>query len=126
MLFGGDVFIEAKLTEVDFTDSPLEHVLRYRDFQSVFDTTLLPRSGSRLHHYQLVRNVLAASAHDRRCTLFCDARRPDLIRSWWTVVRAIREGALRARCGLVLWQELVAAAPDRLKSFLAVKYGFEV
>jgi hypothetical protein len=35
-----------------------------------------------------------------------------------------RRGAdLRQRCGIVLWQELAAAAPEPLREFLALKYG---
>jgi hypothetical protein len=71
----------------------------------------------------LIRNVLAAEQHGMRFCLLCDARRPDLIRKWRQVIGAVRGPALRARCSLVLWQELVAIAPAPLQGFLIEKYG---
>ena len=119
----GRVIVESKLTEADFTSRPQNVVTRYRDFDSVFDLPMLPQTETDYRGYQLVRNILCATAHGYVFTLLCDARRPDLIRDWWSVGRAVRDAALRARLRLVLWQELAAEAPEPLGNFLNSKYG---
>jgi hypothetical protein len=128
----GDVLVEAKLAEKDFSSRPASTVERYAAFKETFDASLLPKgeSGDYLH-YQLLRNVLAASFHKKGFTLICDARRPDLLRAWWDVMRAIKRGDLRSRCRFVLWQELAGAlhAPSlgraamELADWMSLKYG---
>ena len=74
--------------------------------------------------YQLLRNVLAIARHPHRhFRVLLDSRRPDLLREWWTIFGAIRDPAVRSRCGFVLWQELAAACPAPLQEFLVRKYG---
>lgn len=119
----GHTIVEAKLTEVDFTSRPRRHVERYAHLADVFEVDRLPQNERQLQGYQLIRNVLAARAHGWAFLVACDARRPDLLRTWWRVHSAIREGALRERCGFVLWQEVAQAAPADLRRFLATKYG---
>ena len=81
-----------------------------------------PQTETDYRGYQLVRNILCAAAHGYVFTLVCDARRPDLIRDWWSVGRAVRDAELRARLRLVLWQELAAESPEPLGNFLNSKY----
>jgi len=119
----GKVVFESKLTEVDFTERPRAHVERYRDLREVFDVAILPHTPAAYRGYQLIRNVLAAAAHDYYFVLLCDARRPDLLHEWWQVHAAIRQAELRSRCGFLLWQEVAAASPAPLQEFLCTKYG---
>lgn len=74
-------------------------------------------------HYQLIRNVLAAHAHQCRFCLMHDARRPDLREAYFEVLAAIQTADMRTRCQIVTWQELAAIAPEPLRQFLAAKYG---
>ncbi len=123
----GSVLAECKLTEADFTSCPLERLASYRDVEHVFEVEQLSRSSdARVQGYQIIRNILAAHAMSSEFRLICDARRPDLLREYWTVVRAIRSADLRRRCGFVLWQELAALAPPSLRTFLANKYGLGI
>lgn len=119
----GEILIEAKLTEPDFTRKSKAHVETYRDFKEVFEASALPQSDDEYFNYQLIRYVLGAFAHDTEFFLICDARRPDLLRSWWDVMRSIKPLALRSRCHFVLWQEIAAAVPDEVREFLGEKYG---
>ncbi len=121
----GDLIVEAKLTEPDFTSKSKEHVERYRDFSDAFHVQSLPRDGEKYRGYQLIRNVLAASHYGWRFLVALDARRPDLLREWWAVHSAIRDSALRQRCGFIFWQELAHLAHPALQRFLFEKYGFQ-
>lgn len=122
----GNVLVESKLTERDFTSKQKRIVDRYRGFARVFDVDTLPQDGRSYRGYQLIRNVLCAETHGLRFCLVCDGRRPDLEREWALVVRAIRQQDLRSRCAVVFWQELAAVAPPDLKSFLVEKYALHV
>lgn len=120
----GDTNVEAKLTESDFTRRPIAHVERYADLYEVFVADALPRDRDDYLGYQLIRNVLAiARRRAARFRVILDARRPDLLREWWMLHGAIRDTDVRQRCGFVLWQEIAAVAPLRLRAFLAGKYG---
>ncbi len=119
----GGCFVEAKLTETDFTFRPLEHVDRYRHFRECFDTEALPLRGTNIGGYQLVRNVLAAAQHGVALVVLLDARRPDLLHEWWQVHSANRDGNLRRRCRFRTWQEVANASPRALASFLRAKYA---
>jgi hypothetical protein len=99
-------------------------VLRYRDFQHVFDPRALAEQAGCYLHYQLIRGALAAFAEpDCRFCVVCDARRPDLAEAWFSVVRAVRGPDLRSRLQLVTWQELAGAMPPAMQRWLAAKYG---
>jgi hypothetical protein len=119
----GDLLVEAKLTEKDFTSRPREHVLRYRDLEKVFDVDALPGDDDSFRGYQLIRNVLAAVQHKASFAVFLDQRRPDLIQEWWAVHSAISSVEVRRRCGFRTWQEIAAASPSDLRRFLEGKYG---
>jgi hypothetical protein len=117
-----DLMVEAKLTETDFQTASAKMIERYRDLDEVFDPSQL-RISDVVPNYQLIRGVLAASATGGSFCVLCDARRPDLIENWYSVVRAVRNCTLRIRLKLVTWQELHATLPLRLQRFLEAKYG---
>jgi hypothetical protein len=120
----GDLLVEAKLTETDFQTAPARMIERYRDLEEVFDSGELTMSGGGIvSGYQLIRGVLAAHATGGSFCVFCDARRPDLIENWYSVMRAVRSCVLRCRLQLLTWQELAAVLPKSLQKFLAAKYG---
>ncbi len=119
----GDLMVEAKLTETDFQTAPLRMIERYRDLAEVFDQAELMMSGDVVRGYQLIRGVLAAHTTGGSFCVLCDARRPDLIENWYSVIRAVRSCVLRCRLQLMTWQELAAVLPRSLQKFLAVKYG---
>ncbi len=120
----GDLLVEAKLTEYDFQTAPWRLLERYRDLEEVFEVDELPRLGPSLISYQLVRGVLAARAEDgaRFCVL-CDARRPDLIASWYSILQCVQSPELRCRLMLLTWQEVAAVCTDSLQRWLQAKYG---
>ena len=119
----GDLMVEAKLTETTFQTAPAGMIERYRDVEHVLDLRQLTRSGDAFPCYQLIRGVLAASATGGSFCVFCDARRPDLIENWYTVIRSVRSCVLRCRLQLLTWQELTVLLPRPLKQFLETKYG---
>ncbi|MGZ4818605.1 MAG: PGN_0703 family putative restriction endonuclease [Terriglobales bacterium] len=139
----GSLLLEAKLTEGDFQTREKELVESYRDLASVFDRKALPKIMSRAHvarisdpctrvedaghtryvSYQLIRNVLAAVAHDCAFCVLCDKRRPDLLQAWYEIMRCVRPVDLRVRCKILTWQELAAVLPSALQEFLDEKYG---
>jgi hypothetical protein len=119
----GDILVEAKLTEADFQKAPARMIERYRDIDEVFAFGELRKSGDVVFGYQLIRGVLAAQATGGSFCVLCDARRPDLIEAWYSVMRAVRTCALRCRLSLLTWQELSAVLCGTLQKFLRTKYG---
>jgi hypothetical protein len=119
----GNMLFEAKLTESDFQSADVAVLRRYRDFEEVFDADDLPRDGEKVISYQLIRNVLAAHAGDSGFCVLLDSRRPDLVESWYAVLRCIRPVELRVRCKILTWQELSGILAEPLQEFLAGKYG---
>lgn len=119
----GDLLVEAKLTERDFQKKSAGYVEGYQDFGEVFEQRNLPREKNCYISYQLIRNVLAAYASQRRVCVFMDSRRPDLLEAWYAVMRHIRIHDLRLRCEVLTWQELAEVLPTKLQIFLANKYG---
>jgi hypothetical protein len=119
----GNLLVEAKLTEGSFEACAVERMKNYARFEAVFRRGELPRMRRQYKCYQLLRNVLAADAHNASFCLLTDARRPDLMESWFRVLAAVRPLDLRLRCKLLTWQELAAALPSTLQSFLDKKYG---
>ena len=118
----GRLLVESKLTENNFQVQKAELVEQYRDLKTIFDVPSLPRSGDHYLSDQLIRNVLAAHASDASFCVITDARRPDLIEAWHTVMRCVRDVELRTRCKVLTWQELCSALPLKLQKFLDVKY----
>ncbi len=119
----GSALFEAKLTEADFQSQHATLVEGYRDLKGVFECCKLPRRGREYVSYQLLRNVLAAYALNLSFCVLLDARRPDLIEDWYSVLRCIRIPELRSRCKVLSWQELAQVLPQRLQKFLELKYG---
>ncbi|HWI50619.1 MAG TPA: hypothetical protein VNT01_00580 [Symbiobacteriaceae bacterium] len=122
----GLIHVESKLTESDFTEADLTKVLTYEDAGTVFDLAALTTPSGKVLHYQLIRNVLAIFRDEqRRFVLLADRRRPDLAEAWQTVMAAVRDPALRARCRLITWQEAAFCAPAPVRAFLREKYAIE-
>jgi hypothetical protein len=119
----GDLLVEAKLTESDFQHAKESSLLRYRDFLEIFDATLLPREGEHYVGYQLIRNVLAAHANQCSFCVLLDARRPDLMATWYSVMKCLKPVQLRTACKVLTWQELSCTLPTTLQKFLFAKYG---
>lgn len=119
----GDMLFEAKLTESDFQTAEAAVLHAYCDFEEVFDASELPEEGGKLASYQLIRNVLAAHASGCGFCLLLDGRRPDLMESWYAVLRCVRPVDLRVRCKVLTWQELCTVLPEPLGAFLEAKYG---
>lgn len=119
----GDLLVEAKLTESDFQSARMALVERYRDLAEVFDVEGLPVRGGRVVGYQLIRGTMAAYASGCSFCVLCDARRPELVETWYAVMRAVRSFELRCRLKLLTWQELAGVVPWELREFLAEKYG---
>jgi len=119
----GDLLVEAKLTESDFQTADPALVESYRDLHDVFDLRQLPQCNGRYLSYQLIRNVLAAHASGCSICVMADARRPDLREAWYEVMRCVIPIELRWRCKMLTWQEVAAAAPQKLQRFLEEKYG---
>ena len=83
----GTMLFEAKLSEADFRSAPATILAGYRDLEKVFETQSLARQGGNVLSYQLVRNVLAAQAAGYDFCVLIDARRPDLLESWYKILR---------------------------------------
>lgn len=119
----GNLLVEAKLTETDFQTKSKELVDRYRDFERVFRRRDLPQGKTTYSCYQLIRNVLAADALGCCFCVMLDARRPDLLEQWYTVMRCVKDYELRVRCKVLTWQELADVVTEELQQFLDEKYG---
>jgi hypothetical protein len=119
----GDLLVECKLTETDFQSKAKTVLDQYRDFSDVFRRRDLPQSKEKYAGYQLIRNVLAAHALNCSFCVMTDARRPDLIEFWYSVMRCVKLYDLRVRCKVLTWQELSTVLPDELNAFLDEKYG---
>jgi hypothetical protein len=119
-----NLFLEAKLTESNFQTAAPRLIERYRDLETIFDLTRLPRKPTgAIHGYQLIRNVLAAFASDTSFCVLSDARRPDLIEIWYSVLAAVHSPTFATRLKLLTWQELSTTLPRDLQQFLEAKYG---
>jgi hypothetical protein len=119
----GELLVEAKLTESDFQSADLGLISRYRDLETVFDLSELPTRDGKHSGYQLIRGTLAAYAAECSFCVFCDSRRPDLVESWYRIMRAVRPFELRCRLKMFTWQELASVLPEDLQQFLSAKYG---
>ena len=119
----GSLLVESKLTESSFESCPIDSMRRYPYFSEIFRLADLPRFRREYQCYQLLRNVLAANAHNASFCLMTDARRTDLTEACFHIIAAIRPLELRMRCKLLTWQELMPALPRSLRDFLEHKYG---
>ena len=119
----GSLLVEGKLTESDFQSQAKGLVELYRDLHQVFDCRILPKVRDRYVSYQLIRNVLAAHALGLSFCVILDARRPDLMEAWYSVMRYVRIATLRTRCQVLTWQELSEGLPTEVRQFLKDKSG---
>jgi hypothetical protein len=119
----GALLVESKLTESDFQTKAANIVHKYRDFEEVFEKQSLVQFNGEYASYQLIRNVLAAHALGLAFCVLLDSRRPDLLESWYAVMKCVRIAELRTRCKILTWQELSQALPMGPQTFLDVKYG---
>ncbi len=118
------LLLEAKLTEGGFQTASTALLARFPTLEEVFEVNELPRTASGTFlGYQLIRSVLAAAHTGSSFCVLCDGRRHDLIVEWQRVLSAVPSAALRCRAKLLTWQELAAALPLTLQSFLVEKYG---
>ncbi len=118
------ILMEAKLTEKDFTKKEKRIVESYDNFKKVFSEELLPQSSEDYLNYQLIRNILAAYQHNLSFLLLCDARRPDLVKEFYSTARCVRDDRLRVKCNIVFWQEIAQNVGEELRDFLVEKYAF--
>jgi hypothetical protein len=116
-------FIEAKLTEADFTKKKVVEVNKYRNLDQHFHSNILPVRNGCYQHYQIIRNLLAAIQHKKQHMLLCDERRPDLVRSYMDVVCCLRDQHIRKTCRIVFWQEVQRACGKSLGLFIQSRYG---
>lgn len=121
----GDLLCEAKLTETGFQSASMQRLLRYEGVGEAFEIEELPRNGSGVLGYQLIRGVMAARASGGRFVLVADGRRADLHEMWFRVLRAVQSFDLRSRMALLSWQEIAGTLPRVVQVFLAEKYGIE-
>jgi hypothetical protein len=119
----GSLFIEAKLTEGDLQTARRDLVERYHDLETVFHVDRLPITNEKYRSCQVIRGALVAHRHGASFAVFCDQRRPDLIENCFAILSAVRTAELRCRMSVVTWQELAHTLPQKVKLFLAEKYG---
>ncbi|WP_353069838.1 hypothetical protein RBB75_05750 [Tunturibacter empetritectus] len=81
------------------------------------------RSRTVIQGYQLIRNVLAAFASNASFCVLCDARRHDLVETWYSILSAVHHPNFTWRLKLLTWQELTSVLPEDLQQFLEAKYG---
>jgi hypothetical protein len=121
----GNIFAEAKLTESDFTQKALNVVGNYQALEDVFHFEKLPQKNEKILNYQIIRNILAAFHSDKRHILLCDDRRGDLTRSYYDVVKCIKDVDVKQRCDIIYWQDICRKIGKDLRGFLSEKYGIE-
>jgi hypothetical protein len=121
----GNIFAEAKLTESDFTQKHREIVENYKAVKEVFHFEKLPKKGEEILNYQIIRNILATFHSNKRHILICDDRRGDLIRSYYDVVKCIKDVDVRQGCDIIFWQDIWEKVGKDLREFLSGKYGIE-
>jgi len=119
----GDYFVEAKLTEKDFTSREIAHVGTYQEFANCFHTEALRNRDGRYENYQVIRNLLASIQHGKRHMLICDERRPDLARNYMETVACLKDINHRLSCRVVFWQEIAKASGNDLRRYLMDRYG---
>jgi hypothetical protein len=83
----------------------------------------LSKTRTVIEGYQLIRNVLAAYAADASFCVLSDARRHDLIETWYAILSAVHRPTFATRLKLLTWQELATTLPHDLQHFLETKYG---
>ena len=119
----GNYFIEAKLTEANFTKKNVVEVNKYGKLDQHFHSNCLPIQNGCYQNYQIIRNLLAAIQHKKQHLLLCDERRPDLARSYMEMVCCLRGQHIRKTCRVVFWQEVQRSCGKNLGLFIQSRYG---
>ena len=122
LVLNDKIICEAKLTESDFTNKSKESVEEYDKFEGGFNKHYLPQTQKEYSNYQLIRNILALE-HYSAFYLICDARRPDLVKSFYETVRCINDVSLRNRCNIIFWQDIAKSVGRDLRSYLKISYN---
>ena len=118
----GNHIFESKLTESDFTSKSISIVENYENFSTVFDSKLLDKSNNEYKHYQLIRNILAASKYNFYFSILIDSSRIDLINELLNVIIAVKDSNLRKRINFFTWQEIVDLCGKEIKDYISIKY----
>jgi len=122
LLINNKIICEAKLTESDFTRKSKKSVEAYDKFERVFNKHYLPQTLEEYANYQLIRNILALE-HYSAFYLICDARRPDLVKSFYETIRCVNDISLRARCNIIFWQDITKSVGRDLQIYLKNRYS---
>ena len=113
-----------KLLYLSASHPPVEDFSQIEDVAPPEPSNSTPKpSRTLIDGYQLIRNVLAAYASEASFCVLSDARRHDLIETWYTVLSAVHRPTFAARLKLLTWQELATHLPPDLQHFLDTKYG---
>jgi hypothetical protein len=116
--------LPSKIITPSPTHPPTEDFSDLEEPPTITSPTATPaRSRTVIQGYQLIRNVLAAFASDASFCVLCDARRHDLIETWYSILTAVHYPSFAWRLKLLTWQELTTALPEDLQKFLEAKYG---
>ncbi|PQO30751.1 hypothetical protein C5Y96_14935 [Blastopirellula marina] len=118
-----DTFVQASLSEINFTKQRLEVVENYLRFHEVFQDTGLPQHNGSYLNFRVIRNLLAASQNNKRHILLGDQKRPDLAESYLRTVAALKDKAFRSRCRIVYWQELLRVIDPNLRRFVETRFN---
>lgn len=125
LIINNRIICEAKLTEADFTNENKKSVEAYDKFEDIFQKVFLEQTVTEYKNYQLIRNILLAEQKHMPFYLLCDARRPDIFKSFYKTVRCVKDISLRNKCNIIFWQDIIKKVGKNLKDFLAEKYGFK-
>jgi len=114
-----------KLTSSPQSHPPVEEFSQIEEPSASPPTSKATPKPSRtlIEGYQLIRNVLAAYAADASFCVLSDARRQDLIETWYSILSVVHHPTFTTRLKLLTWQELAATLPQDLQQFLEAKYG---
>jgi hypothetical protein len=114
-----------KLLSTPASPPPAEDYSQLEEPSATLPPQNPPAKPSRTHinGYQLIRNTLAAYAADASFCVLCDARRHDLIETWYAILSAVHRPTFAARLKLITWQEVATTLPRDLQQFLETKYG---
>jgi hypothetical protein len=110
------------LTQIEYPAEE-DQLQTIKDLTNIHANPISKPARTLIEGYQLIRNVLAAFASDASFCVLCDARRHDLIETWYSILAAVLSATFATRLKLLTWQELAATLPSDLRQFLEAKYG---
>ncbi len=114
-----------KILSTPLSHPPVEDYSQLEEPTATLSPLQTPSGHTRtvINAYQLIRNVLAAYAADASFCVLSDARRQDLIDTWYSILTAVHHPTFTTRLKLLTWQELATTLPNDLQRFLEAKYG---